>query len=515
MNKKKDFFFIVVLTFITIFQSVFGNNEKYRIMYRDDPSTSIVIGWNQISGTNPLVYYDTVDHGTNYNAYAHNQAPDRSTNAKGMTNTFVRLSGLQPNTAYYFVINDSQGTSQRFWFKTIPDDPTIRLSIISGGDSRNNRTPRQNANRLVAKIRPHAVFFGGDMTNSDSNTQWRNWMDDWQLTIGSDGRMIPIVPARGNHDSAYVVRDLFDISTSSGGEFYALSFGGNLLRSYTLNTEVTPGGTQGNWLVNDLSIYADQHYWSTAQYHRATRPHEPGKAEQNDQYTAWSLPFYTHGVQLVMESDSHVVKTTWPVITSTGSGSTQGFIRNNTDPNRTVYTGEGCWGAPLRSASDTKPWTRVAGSFNQFKWLWINQSTIELRTINVNNATSVGQVSDTNLFTEPANLNVWDHGDPANRVVIIDNPKGITLSVNGDEFSSSNVSLYPNPIGFELLIIKINSNSGDQYLVDIFDINGKLKSKQSVSSGVSKINVEGLSAGMYFMKIKSKSGLVTKKFIIK
>jgi hypothetical protein len=33
------------------------------------------------------------------------------------------------------------------------------------------------------------------------------------------------------------------------------------------------------------------------------------------------------------------------------------------DATGTVFVGEGCWGAPLRTASDTKAYTRDAGSF--------------------------------------------------------------------------------------------------------------------------------------------------------
>ena len=129
-----------------------------------------------------------------------------------MNNHFARLSGLQPNTNYYFVIRDSQGTSQRMYFKTAPDNPNERLSFIAGGDSQNNRTPRQNANKLVAKLKPTAVLFGGDMTDSDTNSQWIEWFEDWQLTKSNDGRMYAIVAARGNHESNNdVIYNLFDV----------------------------------------------------------------------------------------------------------------------------------------------------------------------------------------------------------------------------------------------------------------------------------------------------------------
>ena len=494
------------------------STEKYRLTWRGNTSTTMVIGWNQVRGTNPVVHYGSIDFGSNYASYPLSKTVDRTVSSKGMNNQYARLTGLQPDTAYYFVIKDSEGVSKRFWFKTAPNDPNTRLSIIAGGDSRNNRVPRQNANRLVAKIRPHAVLFGGDMTSSSTSSQWQNWFEDWQLTIGADGRIIPVVAARGNHESANDIRDLFDIPTDAGGEFYALSFGGNLIRTYTLNTEVTPAGTQGSWLTNDLAANSANHTWAVAQYHRATRPHEPGKAEQNDQYDAWSKPFYTHAVQLVMESDSHVVKRTWPIIPSTGAGSDQGFVRADNDPNRAVYVGEGCWGAPLRNASDTKSWTRAAGSFNQFKWLWIDKTKIELRTIKVDNAGSVGQVNDNNMFVLPINIDVWNPAGGS--VVIINNPHSATTTQRATDIEDSSaktkLSIYPNPIESGVLHIKYpNYTEAHRSEAVIRDMFGRVIDKVFFTSKTVTYAIDKLNAGVYFVVIKTRKGEVSKKFIKK
>lgn len=391
--------------------AIMANTDKYRLVLRGNPSTTMTIAWNQISGSNPVVYYGTTDFGTNYSAYPMSKTVDRSVSYAGMSNQFARLTGLQPNTAYYFVIRDSQGTSQRFWFKTAPATSADRLSFIAGGDSRNNRTPRQNANRIVSKLRPHAVLFGGDMTSSGTNSEWQDWFDDWQLTTGSDGRMIPIVATRGNHESSNtMVYNLFD--TPSSDVYYAITFGGDLIRTYTLNTEMSISGNQTTWLANDLAANANV-TWKTAQYHKPMRPHVSSKSEGNTQYSSWANLFYDHKVQLVVECDAHTVKTTWPLRPTTGSGSDEGFIRD--DVNGTVYAGEGCWGAPLRSNNDNKAWTRNSGMFNQVKWIFVDESKIELRTVRVDNATSVGTVSDHNIFTAPSNLDIWS---PSNGSVV-------------------------------------------------------------------------------------------------
>lgn len=415
---------------------LYANTGRYRLMFRENPSSSIVVGWQQFSGFNPVVYYGKVDHGTNWGAYTNTKNADRVEDYKGMNNHFARLTNLEANTIYYFVIKDNEGVSSRFSFKTIPDNSEERLSFITGGDSRNNRLPRQNANKLVAKLRPHAVFFGGDMTNLNTSWEWQEWMDDWQLTIASDGRMTPIVAARGNHESSNTsIFNLFDTPTSS--VYYALNFGGDLIRAYTLNTEISIAGAQTNWLVNDLETN-DNVFWKMAQYHKPMRPHVSGKSEGNNQYVNWANPFYENDVRLVIECDAHTVKTTWPVRPSTDNGSDEGFIRD--DETGTVYAGEGCWGAPLRGSDDNKEWTRASGQFNQFKWVFVDRETIELRTIKVDNADQVGTVSDNNIFAIPSNLDVWSPSSGA--VVVIENQTKnriplveITSPLDGANFS--------------------------------------------------------------------------------
>ncbi|WP_179019674.1 fibronectin type III domain-containing protein [Winogradskyella forsetii] len=399
MKTKQLFLYLLLLS---VFFS-YADTDKYRIMIANDPSSTITIGWNQVSGTTPILYYDTVDHGTNHSLYTNSKTVDRSVSHKGMDNQFVRLTGLLPNTNYYFVINDSNSTSQRFWFRTAPDDNS-RLSFIAGGDSRNNRTPRENANLLVSKLKPHAVFFGGDMTDTNSTAQWQNWFDDWQSTIASDGRMFPIIPARGNHETdATTIYNLFD--TPNSDSYYAVTFGNDLIRAYTLNSEISVLGNQKTWLESDLSSNSSA-TWKMAQYHKPIRPHAAWKPENNNQYNAWAQLFYDEGVRLVVECDSHMTKTTWPVMPSSGPDNDEGFVTEQT--NGTVYTGEGCWGAPLRTNDDDKSWTRNSGSFNQFKLIFVDPLKIEMRTINVNNAVSVGEVSNTDPFTLPSLLDVFN-----------------------------------------------------------------------------------------------------------
>ena len=399
----KHFFLLFSLTLF--FQSnAFGLNDRYRCMWQDDPATTMVIGWDQQSGHSPVLYYDVVDWGTDISSYNFSKDVDNRVKAKGMNNYFARLSNLFPNTVYYFILQDSEGLSRRMSFKTAPDNPSIPLSIIAGGDSRNHRTARRNANMTVAKLRPHCVMFGGDMTGGDDNRGWQGWMDDWQHTIAKDGRLTPIIPARGNHEeSNQSIIDLFDIKFSN--LFYGLTLGGDNLRIYTLNSLMATGGDQKEWLANDLDRNNFVR-WKFAQYHYSIRPHTSKKSERNNQMKNWATLFYKYGVDLVCESDAHMVKTTYPIRPSTEPGSEEGFIRDDEDG--TVYVGEGCWGAPLRRNNDDKVWTRASGSFNQFKWIFVYQDRVEIRTIETDDAASVQSVNPDDIFYPPQGLKIWN-----------------------------------------------------------------------------------------------------------
>ena len=405
---------------ILLVGDAFGLTRRYRLSLRGDPSSNITIGWEQNGGNSPILYYGTIDYGQNWASYPTSQTEDRQVNAKGMDNRFVRLTGLTPNTIYYFVIKDSDGTSPRFWFKTTPMGNASPLSVIAGGDSRAylDNSPRQNANKMVAKLRPDFVLFGGDYTWLGLNLEWSEWMDDWQLTTSPDGRMYPAVWERGNHESnSGTVYDLFDVPDAD--EYFTIPVGGNFLNIYTLNTEISIAGNQSGWLEADLQANSDNYDWNIAQYHRSIRPHTTAKPNADIQYNSWAHLFHDYRVQLIVESDAHDVKTTWPVKPSTGPNSDEGFELDTLLGS--VYIGEGCWGAPLRTNDWDKIWTRNSASFNSFHWLKIAKDTIEIRTIATDNEASVSSVTDLDRFTPPTGIDIWN---PSNgSVVYITNQK--------------------------------------------------------------------------------------------
>lgn len=402
--RLKFFFTLVAVLFIELTSQ--ARSDKFRCMWREDPATSMTIGWDQLSGHSPVVYFDTKDHGNDLTKYRYKKSPDTVRVFHEMQNTYARFNNLAPNTVYYFIVKDSEGQSRRLSFRTAPNDPDSRLSIIAGGDSRNQREACRKANLLVSKLHPHLVLFGGDMTDNDNAAQWKMWLEDWQLTITDDGRMTPIVVSRGNHEySNKTLIELFDLPFKD--LYYRLSFGGNLLSVYTLNSLISAAGDQKDWLNEQLA--ADQDYiWRMTQYHFPIRPHVKIKTSRNDQAIHWANLFKKYDVSVAVESDAHLAKITYPIKPFSGPGSEEGFVRD--DNEGTVYLGEGGWGAPLRKNDSNKSWTLEGGSFNHFNWIWIDRNAIQIRTVKTLNADNVTALSLNDVFAIPQGIDLWVMG---------------------------------------------------------------------------------------------------------
>ncbi len=444
--------FLFVITGLQISEAA---TRRYRLVWNDDPATTMGFALEQYDNGVGTMLSAVVYYGTSPSTMTNTLTAIRTENERGMDNVFFKATNLSPNTVYYFYIEDGQTTSQTYYFETAPNDPSQRLSLIAGGDSRaafngGDQSARQNANKLVAKLRPHAILFGGDFTNLDTNGEWQTWFDDWQLTIASDGRMTPIIPARGNHEltDGSRVYDLFNTPSAGSGvgdTYYALNMGGDLLRIYTLNSLISVTGEQATWLNGDLSTACNT--WKIAQYHYPIRPHNSGKDEQDDQRSAWCPAFENHGLNLAIESDSHLNKYTHPIKMSTATGSEEGFIRDDQDG--VVYIGEGGWGATLRSADDAKAWTfDDSGNtpFNQIKLLFIDQNSIDVRTVitkngDANYPDNITELPLSDRFTLPSNLDLWQpvpasaatgilSFDASNSVMSLNNPTTTNLSVD-------------------------------------------------------------------------------------
>ncbi|MFT5881840.1 MAG: hypothetical protein ACI9FG_000330 [Crocinitomicaceae bacterium] len=381
-----------------------SNTVKFRLMWIDNPTTEATVGWVQKSGEPGIVHFGKADKQRKHHLYAKTQAVHQTVKIKDGTNCFAKLSGLEPDTEYFYVIKDAAGVSRRLKFHTAPAKAET-FTFINGGDSRSNRKTRQELNKIAAKLKPLFISFSGDMVNRATDKEWDTWFTDWQLTISEDGTIIPIVAHRGNHENKKdAIANEFNTPDDA---YYAFTVGGDLLRYYTLNSEIPAAGAQSEWLEKDLGKHVSKVTFSVAGYHKPMRPHVGAKKEGDNPYK-WAPIFYKYGMDLAFESDSHCNKRTHPLKPDVNGE--EGFSAAKNDPKATVYTGEGCWGAPLRKANDAKSWTIDCDAFNGFDWVQVTPTAIHLKTVRFDkddSAQKVQSVAQMNSFKTPDGLSIW------------------------------------------------------------------------------------------------------------
>lgn len=360
--------------------------DKVRLVWVQDPTTTMTIVWDQLRGSNATVYYAPYNGqtcSTDLNTYTKQQPVESVISAYDMNNARATISGLNPDSAYQFVIADSETVSDCMWFRTAPATPKP-FTFISGGDSKSSGNALEVgrwSNQMVSKVRPLFVLFTGDFNsgNGTNAARWKQWLSDWStLTRSSDGRMYPIIPMHGNHEDGdfSVLYKLFaagndDPAQSSDYTYYALTFGGDLLRVYNLNSQLwlnhkkTAHTIQNQWFENDLKN--SQHLaLRIAGYHKPMRPHTKSKSENDFLVDAWAPLYQQYKVGVVYESDTHNHVLTFPIrLAQDFEEGDMEFIRDDTAG--TIHVGEGSWGATPRSNNDDKSWTLDSAAFNQIK----------------------------------------------------------------------------------------------------------------------------------------------------
>ncbi len=317
-----------------------------RVIWTERPEAQATVSWSTGQpGAAHRVHYDLQPRQGNLAAYAWKADARKSGRFTGKPEIHYHhatITGLQPSTAYYFVMESEPSVSKEFHFVTAPaDDRPFRL--LAGGDSRSNAEARRKMNGLLSRALAAdpgilALCHGGDYVRSGTKLEeWAEWMGDHELTVTAAGRMLPVIPVRGNHEKSGVQFD--EVWNWPGGglgkNYYAAKVGPQALL-VTLNTNVSTEGNQAAFLEAALREHAGVR-WKLAQYHRPVYPAVKSPGAGKD---AWVPIFERHDVDLVCESDGHNIKRTLP-------------IRNDRhDPTGVVYVGEGGLGVSQRTPDD-------------------------------------------------------------------------------------------------------------------------------------------------------------------
>jgi purple acid phosphatase-like protein/calcineurin-like phosphoesterase family protein len=314
-----------------------------RVVWTERPDTQATVSWSTgQGGSSHRVYYDVQPRRGQLASYAWQaEAAKNGRFTGGAPELYYHhapLSGLKAGTTYHFVMVSDAAVSPEYHFVTAPsDDAPFRL--IVGGDSRSDAAARRKMNALLAQALEKdkgilALCHGGDfMRTGTSLPDWAEWMGDHELTTAA-GRMLPVLPVRGNHEKSGVQFDeVWNWPGGGLGKNYSATTIGSDLLLVTLNSNISTEGDQAKFLEKTLRENAKVR-WQLAQYHRPAYPavKSPGGGKE-----AWVPIFEKYNLDLACESDGHTIKRTVP-------------IRNDKyDPTGVVYIGEGGLGVGQRT----------------------------------------------------------------------------------------------------------------------------------------------------------------------
>jgi hypothetical protein len=88
-----------------------------------------------------------------------------------------------------------------------------------------------------------------------------------------------------------------------------------------------------------------------------------------------------------------------------------------------------------------------------------------------------------------------------------------TTTTGIDSWLANSVSLYPNPAK-EYVDIRVDGDLNVKTM-EVYDVYGKLLNTVIVTENPTRINVSGLANGMYFVRVSTEEGMVTKTFVKK
>ncbi len=359
------------------------------LTWQGDTSTTITVNFHTLTGEagDPIVFYDTADHGLDLDAYAFSSQGTSIRMPPGSDERFVHsveLTKLLPGQTYFFVgiLDGFAGENLEIFstgvrsFRTIPSSGEA-IRFISGGDM-DTHLATWDLMRRARDVDPMFAAIGGDIAYADGNLRnfgkWDAWLRMWEeIMVTDDGHMIPMVLAIGNHevDGGYGGR-LDDapffinyFPQAPERTYFARTFGTDLVLYVLDSGHVAPhGGAQAVWLrsaMEENSGFTHQ----LAIYHVPLYPSHRGFLGINSILgrAMWGPIFDEFHLDTAFENHDHTLKRS------------KRLRGGQVDPGGTLYLGDGCFGQFTRDINeDNLAYLDFAASVRHFWFIEVNGS---------------------------------------------------------------------------------------------------------------------------------------------
>lgn len=328
------------------------------LTWQHDPTTTMIIQWlTPVSDTANNVYFRPSEE------QKWDLAEAASTPFPQLPYLVhrVELTGLKPNSSYSFKINNEK---QQYHFSTMPSTLSRAIRFAEGGDLYHDSIDLvKETSRQAMKNNLDFVLFGGDLAYSTAASgpehpqRWIDLLRSWHETmITSDGRVVPIIAAIGNHEvvggygqNSQKAACYCTVFSMPGNQGYGVLDFGNYMTLLLLDSGHTHPieGEQTAWLHKALKERPEVTH-KFAAYHV---PAYPSCRSYNAKMSPtirhhWVPLFEKYDLHVAFEHHDHAYKRT------------HSLKKGKIDPEGIVYLGDGAWGIaePRKTEINKRTW---------------------------------------------------------------------------------------------------------------------------------------------------------------
>lgn len=362
---------------ITVVSHVYGAEPlNLRVVWTEAPQTQAAVLWDSVgAGKGVLLVREGSETKTHeasvseYSAYRPKNWPPKPGEPPMLTHCYlVKLTDLKPSTKYLVTAKVGDASTKQHYFVTAPDKD-IDFKIFFAGDSRSRVSVARAVSELIRKAFEAdssymALLHGGDYTKDSLTHEYTAWLEAYSLTTTADGRLLPIITVRGNHDRGDGFQKAYGVAKGEGAAF-------NCMLSPQVSLLI-PGGQE--FLETELAkLDAQKVRFRMAAYHKPIYSAVKGPSQTK---TIWAPLFEKYNLDLGLEADGHCIKRTVPI---RGDKKADDGV---------VYLGEGGYGAPQKAPNRDRWYLQepgFAGMGDHYMSLSFTKNAIEYSTVHLKN----------------------------------------------------------------------------------------------------------------------------------
>lgn len=235
-----------------------------------------------------------------YSKRAWTESCDTTTNSTFIHN--VKITGLTPNTLYYYRALQWHSVSYGSTFRTAPD-PGTSFRFAWMADCRGGMAVHDSIARRIAEANPVVSLYGGDLCLNSSYSMFKG-----QFFLPSELALISRVPffnAVGNHEKWSPNTQAFTqapASASGTQEYYSFDYGD--MHVLVLNNEIPDDPTSPQYQFARTDLSSTKRAWKVVICHRPAYC-AGGHGEDKDMKTMSETTFEPNHVDVVLSGHSH------------------------------------------------------------------------------------------------------------------------------------------------------------------------------------------------------------------